>query len=401
MRSPNIKYLVGLDHLRAFAALLIVFYHGLHLLSLQPRAGARGDVAPFWWISNNPLAALIEEGHTSVALFMVLSGFVFSVGALGRNINYGAYLKNRFLRIYPLFMFLTVVALAAFPSAYSLLALLQTLLFQGNLPGSLNIPPYTSMFWAVGIEFQFYLLFPLLHRFIEREGARWAIGAIALCIAMRLIASIGGSNARDVTYWHLLGRLDQFLIGMLAARVFDRLRARPLPWGLLTTAAFGSTLALVMAFNRAGGWPTLALWKVLWPTAEALGWGFVIVSYTAFASRVPQLISRPLAALGSISYSIYLLHYTFVLFLPRFIPVSFGADPNWASQAYVLLIVLPILLPLAALSYYVIERPFLKLRVRYLDEPAQGARQEQPVVPTTASAAAVPAEPVSVVEQSA
>lgn len=397
MRSPNIRYLVGLDHLRAFAALLIVFYHGLHLLSLGPRAPG-GDLAKVWWITDNPLAALIEEGHTSVALFMVLSGFVFSVGALGRNIMYGAYLKNRFLRIYPLFVFMTLVAIAAYPGSYSLLAVLQTLLFQGNLPGSLNIPPYTSMFWAVGIEFQFYLLFPLLHRFIEREGVRWGLACIALFIAMRLVASVGGSNARDVGYWHLLGRLDQFLIGMLAARAFEHLRQRALPWGLLSTAALGSALVVIMAFNRAGGWPVIALWKFIWPTVEASAWALLIVSYTAFASRVPGLISRPLAALGSISYSIYLLHYACVLFLPRFIPMPVRSDPNWGSQLYVLTVVLPILLPLAALSYYVIERPFLRLRVRYLEEPAQGAgvREPDPKAAETATS-----EPVSVVRQSA
>ena len=404
MRSPNIRYLVGLDHLRAFAALLIVFYHALHLLSLGPRAPG-GDLTQVWWISRNPLVVLIEEGHTSVALFMVLSGFVFSVGALGRDIAYGAYLKNRFLRIYPLFVFMTLVALVAYPAGYSLLALLQTLLFQGDFPGNLNLPPYTSMFWAVGVEFQFYLLFPLLHRFVEREGARWVLGCILLCISMRLVAAIGGgSNARDVAYWHLLGRLDQFLIGMLAARVFEHVRGRALPWGLLSATAFAATLALLMAFNQAGGWPTIPLWKVAWPTCEALAWALVIVTYTAFAARVPQLISRPLAALGNVSYSIYLLHYTCIVLLPRFVPVATGTDANWASQTYVLTVVLPVLLPLAALSYYVVERPFLALRVRYLKEPSarsEEAARRPDAAMTSSAPTAPPTEPVSSVRQSA
>ncbi|MET0384452.1 MAG: acyltransferase [Polyangiales bacterium] len=371
MRSANAntRYLVGLDHLRALAALLIVFYHGLHLLSFGPRA-AGADPLRFWWISDNPLIALLEEGHTSVALFMVLSGFVFSSAALGKHIAYFAYLQNRFLRIYPLFVLLCLVAVTVSPGQYSLLALTQTLLFQGDLPGALNIVPYTSMFWAVAVEFQFYLLFPWLHRILEREGARWALACIVLMLVLRFIAASSGvANARDIAYWHLVGRLDQFLIGMLSARVFHRLSQRKLPWGLFSLLGLAAVLALLFAFNHAGGWPTSPLWKIAWPTAEALAWAGLLVPYVLFAEHMPGVISRPLAALGSISYSIYLLHYPCILLLPQYVRPWLQLEPNLASQAYVALVVLPVLVPLAALTYYAVERPFLRMRVRYLQEP--------------------------------
>ena len=40
MKSPNIDYLPAIDHLRGLAALLIVFYHGLHVISYRLRFGA-------------------------------------------------------------------------------------------------------------------------------------------------------------------------------------------------------------------------------------------------------------------------------------------------------------------------------------------------------------------------
>ena len=98
MKSPNIKYLPAVDHLRGFAAALIVFYHGLHLISYEMKFNAPFSFSP-WPETNNPFLAVLIEGHTAVALFMVLSGFIFAYGALGREIAYLPFIRNRFLRI--------------------------------------------------------------------------------------------------------------------------------------------------------------------------------------------------------------------------------------------------------------------------------------------------------------
>jgi len=99
MKSRNIGYLPEVDHLRAFAALLIVFYHGLHLLRSRLLHDQPFDFS-HWVSTENPLLAAIAEGHTAVALFMVLSGFIFTWGAWGHQVRYGAFVVNRVLRIY-------------------------------------------------------------------------------------------------------------------------------------------------------------------------------------------------------------------------------------------------------------------------------------------------------------
>jgi peptidoglycan/LPS O-acetylase OafA/YrhL len=368
VKSSNTRYLVGIDHLRGGAALLIVFYHSLHVLSFRLRA-AGGDPNRFWIQTKNPLLALLEEGHTSVALFMVLSGFVFSVAALGREIAYGAYLKNRFLRIYPLYIVMLCTGLSAFPAKYTFATVAQALLFQANYPGAVEVGSYSVMFWAIAIEFQFYLVFPFLHRFMERDGLPWVIASVALLFVLRWLAAVDSLNPRDVSYWHLLGRLDQFLIGMLTARLFRRWERLPIGWGLPSMLAFTLMLGLLVGFNQLGGYPLNAWWKIFWPCIEALGWASVLLTYTLFAKRVPAFLSKPLAALGTISYSIYLLHFICVMELPRWFPFVPGAHPNVASQLYTLKVVLPALLPFAALTYYVVERPFLNMRVSYLRDP--------------------------------
>jgi peptidoglycan/LPS O-acetylase OafA/YrhL len=127
-------------------------------------------------------------------------------------------------------------------------------------------------------------------------------------------------------------------------------------------------LGLLVGFNQLGGYPLNANWKILWPDVEALGWASVLVSYTLFANRVPAWLSQPLVGLGTISYSIYLLHFVCIVELPRWFPFEPAGRPNLAAIVYALTHVLPAVLPMAALTYYVVERPFLNLRVSYLRE---------------------------------
>jgi peptidoglycan/LPS O-acetylase OafA/YrhL len=372
VKSANIRYLPRLDHLRGFAALLIVLYHSVMVLAVIPRGTIR-DASHFWFLPRNPLTVLVQEGRTAVALFMVLSGFVFSFGCDGREVIYWRFIQNRVLRIYPLFLTALMVGTAALPALFTLRGMLQTLLFQANLEGSLVLTPFTSMFWAVSVEFQFYLLFPFLHRFIAREGTRWALALIVLALALRLFATIcGASNARDISYWHMLGRIDQFVLGMLAGRIYLRIKDRQWPWGLLALGSFMLALSVLVGFSVAATWESTAYWKIGWPPVEGVAWATFIVTYVAFADRHSGKWSWPLEQLGTFSYSLYLWHFMVLTAMSILVPFPASRDPDRAALLYALKVVVPVLIPLAALSYHVIERPFLQMRVQYL-EPRKGA----------------------------
>ena len=71
MQTQQHPYLSRLDHLRFLAASLVVLFHFFHF--------THGDLK-----SGNPLVSLVDEGHTGTALFMVISGFIFTVIA-GHN----------------------------------------------------------------------------------------------------------------------------------------------------------------------------------------------------------------------------------------------------------------------------------------------------------------------------
>jgi peptidoglycan/LPS O-acetylase OafA/YrhL len=169
MRSPNIRYLPAVDHLRAYAALLIVFYHGLHLFSYRLRFGRDLDME-HWLQPSNPLLAALAEGHTAVALFMVLSGFILTVGALEGGVTWIGFIRNRLLRTYPLFLLMVFAGIATMPQNFSFAAVAQTVLGLGNEAGAFVAPPFTSMLWTIAIEWQFYVIFPLLVAVLAKGG---------------------------------------------------------------------------------------------------------------------------------------------------------------------------------------------------------------------------------------
>jgi peptidoglycan/LPS O-acetylase OafA/YrhL len=208
-----------------------------------------------------------------------------------------------------------------------------------------------------------------MHRFMERDGIKWGLGLIVLALALRYCAAVGGvSNAREVAYYGIIGRIDQFVLGMIAARVYDQIKDRQLNWPLLSLAGFALALAVLVGYSVLGGWDSVELWKIAWPPCEGFAWACFIIAYVGFAQRHAGKWSLVIEHVGSWSYSIYLLHFPLLVAMPHLVPVLASDTPDQASQEYAWTVVIPVLLPLAALSYYVVERPFLQMRVKYLRE---------------------------------
>jgi peptidoglycan/LPS O-acetylase OafA/YrhL len=72
MKSTNFGYIPALDHLRGFAAVLVLFFHSSHFISHKLIYGTPYDPAN-WARAGNPFSALAIEGHTAVyLLFLVI-----------------------------------------------------------------------------------------------------------------------------------------------------------------------------------------------------------------------------------------------------------------------------------------------------------------------------------------
>ncbi|MDI3405003.1 acyltransferase family protein [Streptomyces cavernicola] len=367
---------MSVDHLRAFAALLVLLYHGTYELLNEIDKGHAGRL-----YADNPFGALVVEGHTAVTLFMVLSGFIFTIGTLGKDIHYGRFIGNRVLRIFPLYLVLIVMGVGAYRADADLLSVVQSLVGLGNLSGALHLGSVSHMWWAIAVELQFYLLFPLLSRILTRRGPLALIqltAAVAVIRALVWFSGGGKISAQDLVYYSLAGRIDQFLFGMLAAWLFVHHRERfRSPAKVLVASALA--LVTIWAFNRSHAYAEGRTVRLVWVDVEGFVWALLVLTYVATVTST-CLVSRAVAKFGEMSFSVYLLHFLVItVFLARNRWIEPTGNPVWDAFLTTVLGVLPVSLAIAVVTFHGIERPFLRWRRAYLgtdDRPRIAAQPD-------------------------
>ncbi|MBP6599806.1 MAG: acyltransferase [Giesbergeria sp.] len=359
MKSQNLAHIPALDHLRLLAALLVLVFHTFHQYfghwQPAPYAAALG---------------LVTEGHTGVALFFVLSGFLFMTIALqSEGIAYGAFMRNRFLRIFPLFLFFFFIAISVVRDKFSATDVLYV--FFSNI----GKPPTSEHFitgaaWTISVEFTFYLVFPFLARFVRAEGAVYLLRLLVLMALVKLAAWGVAERATLVFYSTLVGRFDQFLWGMLAALCWQRYASvlqRHGRWLLVLALALLWLASTVQARYASyfSPEPRQAFW-VFWGTAEALVWAGVVLAYLGAGIAWPRPLARWLERGGAWSYSLYLWHGLVLFVLHRAVGGWMPLGSVAANAVLHFALVLPLSLAVAWLSFITIEQPFLRLRGRYV-----------------------------------
>jgi peptidoglycan/LPS O-acetylase OafA/YrhL len=358
MYSQNLPHQPRLDHIRCLAALLVFLFHVFHLfyLNWQPA-------------SERPWLGLLSEGHTGVALFFTLSGFLFMQIALHHeHIDYGDFIRNRFLRIFPLFVTVYFIAISVSRDRFNAQDALY--LFFSNLGQAPTSNSFiTGAAWTISLEFTFYLVFPFLGRFAKERGPAYLIKLLALMLLFKLAAYQVTERSTHMFYSTLVGRFDQFLIGMLAALLYQRHRERLTRIGLPLLAA-----ALLMVFVDSAlqakyasyflTVPKQRFW-IFWSMLEASGWALLITAWQAAPLRVPARLDKLLCRGGEISFSFYLLH-GMVLYLVHQALNGRTLTGRPLIDGTLLAVVLYVVTwQVAALSYETIEKPFLSLRRRY------------------------------------
>lgn len=357
MQSLNMLYSPRIDQLRWLAATMVFLFH----FYLEYRgAGGAGLSSP--WMG------LVTEGHTGVSLFFTLSGFLFMQIALQQNqIVYREFVRNRVLRIFPLFLTVFLIATSIGRDQFQpqdLLYLLATNL--GNSPTSLSV--VTGAAWCISLEFGFYLMFPFLSRFAMQHGKSYLLRLLALMMFFKLM--VYGENERSTMMYFstFVGRFDQFLIGMLGAMLHRERRAQwqrhsdwLLPLAALVVVANSALQARLAPFNAT---PHSAFW-IYWSTLESLGWALLILAWVSWPRKLPVRLERWLNRGGTVSYSFYLLHMGMVHMLARKFGLLTITGVVWLDAGLMLVLVYGLTWGLATLSYATIEAPFLSLRRKY------------------------------------
>lgn len=361
-RSVNISYIRSLDQLRAVAVLMVFLAHCLHNFT----RGMDTALGP-WLFPSNPVLSVIAEGHAGVALFMVLSGFLFAYGAYGKDVIYFKFLRNRVLRIFPMYLLMLLLGAYAYPGTFSFIAFLSSLFLFSNTPGALNGGMFTILLWTISTEFTFYLLFPYLHRMFGLSGAGFLLKFILLAILLRVICVALGASPRDFSYFTIFGRIDQFILGMLSAYCLLNGRFQAFSSRLALAASILAVVLSLYLFNvYGGGWVSESRWKILWPTWEGIVFSALVVAFIRNQrSEVASFPGRAAVFIGSVSFSIYLLHQPVIHVAQRAKLVFVTGMGIHADALLTGSLVFLGVLALSRLTFELIERPFMEMRSSY------------------------------------
>lgn len=343
------NYHSGIDGLRAIAVLAVILFHM--------------DAFPFW-----------QGGFTGVDIFFVISGFVISQSLAGRSDrNMGRFLldfyRRRLVRIMPaLAVMLLVTTLAAvlfIPVSWLSRSIdgtgLAAFFAWSNVRIALDNGSYFSPVaglnpflhtWSLGVEEQFYLIFPLIAYFQSHKRValnRAANIFLALLAGVSFYLSILGSVEQGKTaYYFLSGRFWELAAGALLYRLCSRdtLVSNYRLWSnLLMSAGLGMMGAgFFMAGQDAFPYP--------WALLPVLGTVFSIIG-TIESEGTPSILQKiltwpVLTYIGRISYSLYLWHWP-VAVLFRW---TFGFTSLFAKCLFVLVTGI-----FALVSYHFIETP--------------------------------------------
>lgn len=331
-----------LDAVRGIAILIVMVHNSAgHLTSL-------------------PFQRVLSFGWMGVDLFFVLSGFLITGILLDTNRS-PEYFKNfyarRCLRIWPLYFTLLLLMFVAIPLlrpsvgamvtarsspwwAYPLF--LQNFLVQHP---SAAVGPL-GVTWSVAIEEQFYLVWALVVRFCSSTHLRWiAISVIRLSPLVRLCLLLHHVNL----YTSIFCRMDGLMAGSLVAMA---IRSENFDCTRFLTPAW---IAFLMALPLACLADCLDLRWVSYSFSSMASLAFVYVVLFAPQGWLLRIMThRALTYTGVISYGLYLLHK-----LPLDVEVSLGFERRPIAA---LLMELAASYVIATVSWFIFEKPFLRLK---------------------------------------
>lgn len=359
MRSAGGEHYIGLDHVRAFAAFLVFSWHFLHV--------NKGNIHPPAGTSDLFVFSFFTQGFTGVSLFMVLSGYLFAKLTHKQPLDLARFYSARALRLLPLLIAVCVLALAiqAWKGDAQKLAALAWRIAQGPL-----LPTLPNGGWSITVEFHFYLLFPLIVA-MERRKRFSSLGLVALALSFRVIHMFSGSetSAHYLAYGTLVGRIDQFIIGMLFAYYGSALGGRH----LIALASALGVFVLFWLFQSIGGFHGNTAHPNVWVimvTLEGLFYGALINWYDRSFTFKDTGLSGIVGKVGAASYSIYLLHFFVVFKVAELINAHIvQLDTFYKTFAAALLCFVP-MSAIGWCSYRYFEQFWLRFRRPYI-QPLQ------------------------------
>ncbi|VXB19381.1 acyltransferase family protein [Citricoccus sp. K5] len=370
VRQPSSSFRPDIQGLRAFAVIAVLLDH---------------------------LFAWPAGGFLGVDVFFVVSGFLIT-GLLIREyertgtISFRSFYERRIKRILPasvLVLFVTgVAACVVFPrtrAGSTLIDAVWSLFFAGNWRFATNGTDYfqegtppspIQHYWSLGVEEQFYVIWPwlmlgllaLLTR-TRRGSARTVLGVAMGVIILGSFVWALAETAGDPTwaYFSTFSRAWELGVGALLAVAGPLLLRIPgVLRPILTWAGLAGMVASVLWITSDGGAFPAPLAAV-----PVLSVALVIAAGAGPVARAPLILTNPVSRyIGDISFSLYLWHWPVIVLLVAVLPAG---SPVYYLSALVLSFVLSVV------SYHVIEDPLRRAPwFRRPAVPATSRRRRNP-----------------------
>ena len=354
-------------------------------------------LTPYWEMAGRyySLDPLLRTGYMWVDAMLMLSGFLlflpYAESAEQGRPAPGAwpFYRRRLLRIVPSYYLCVLIMLVfvALPKGYYrengvfswwLMGrdLLAHATFTHTLfPFSYTGSPLNGVLWTLGVEMQFYFIFPLLGRVFRRWPIQTYLTMLAAAAVYREWVRLQPDST--LIFNQLPGQLEAYANGMLAAGIYTALKRRMKPdrWTralftlLLCAAAYGIWL-LAKAQAASNGMENLRMGQMDRRFAMS---GLCALSLLGllFGARPLRLLfgNRFTAFLSAVSFQFYMWHQVFAVQLKEWhIPAS-DFDTPWMSgdtrwQILYTALCFGGALAISVLVTYAFERPVMRLGSR-------------------------------------
>lgn len=365
----------NLNGVRFVAAFMVVIHHIEQLKSIF-------GFGNFW--TNSTILVLGELG---VTLFFVLSGFLITYLLIDEKHGSGSvslsnFYVRRILRIWPLYFW--VVALAFFilpkfpimdmpPYTFFLekdfnLKLAFFALFLPNVAYLVFPPvPYASQGWSIGVEEQFYLIWPIIIKscrnvWVPMVTIIGGISFVKLLILFKVLNfSYGFFTSRFVYAFLEVTRIDCMSIGGLAAYlVYNNVeKVKTVIYSKYLQTLVYAVVALLVSYG--------VRFKYFNQQIYALLFCIIIVNLACNADTILSINNKAFDYLGKISYGLYMYHPLCIvlsLLICRHLQKSLNMS-GYALHGAIFVLSVVLTTVVSAASYKFFEEFFIRRKVRF------------------------------------
>lgn len=375
--SPATVYFPSFNGVRFIAASSVVFHH------IEQFKTIFGFTDTFTNTNEHPV--IYQAGRLGVALFFVLSGFLITYLLLAEKqssgrIHIGNFYVRRILRIWPLYFLIIGLSFFVFPHIQAL-----------YIPGAseqayVNFWPKLALFgivmpnialmfyhemplcshtWSIGVEEQFYLIWPWLVGSVNPRRTLMILAAIASALGLTFFWLRYGPGSTVPTAGSTMLLISDFLAhfrigtmaigGIGAYLVFKKqpilkvLYLKPVQWIVYIVLATMLAMGVrIPGLNYEG---------------YALFFVFLLINLASNPNSVINLENKVCNFMGKISYGLYMYHPVAIVIclyvLKQYMPYGLTFSILLYLTSYALTTLL------AWLSYEYFEKQFLKLKDRF------------------------------------